>query len=123
MSIPKPDPESRAYFESLVPDDERVTVRPMFGNVSAFVNGNMFMGVFGNELFLRLSDADQEEVAKAGGGPLEPMPGRTMSGYVTIPQRWRREPETVQGWVARSLEFAGQLPPKKKGSKAKRTKS
>jgi TfoX/Sxy family transcriptional regulator of competence genes len=123
MSIPKPDPESRAYFESLVPDDERVTVRPMFGNVSAFVNGNMFMGVFGNELFLRLSDADQEEVAKAGGGPLEPMPGRAMSGYVTIPREWRQQPRTVQRWVSRSLEFAGQLPPKQKGQKTKRKKS
>jgi TfoX/Sxy family transcriptional regulator of competence genes len=123
MSIPKPDPKSREYFESLVPDDARVTVRPMFGNVSAFVNGNMFMGLFGNELFLRLSDADQEEVAKAGGGPLEPMPGRAMSGYVTIPREWRQQPRTVQRWVSRSLEFAGQLPPKQKGQKTNRKKS
>jgi TfoX/Sxy family transcriptional regulator of competence genes len=123
ISIPKPDPESRAYFESLVPDDARVTVRPMFGNVSAFVNGNMFMGLFGRDLFLRLSEADRASIEKEGGGPFEPMPGRAMSEYMTIPPKWRRQPKTVRGWVQRSLEFSGQLPPKKKGQKPKRKRS
>ena len=122
MSIPKPDPESRAYFESLVPDDPRVGVRPMFGNVSAFVNGNMFMGLFGRDLFLRLPEADRQSIAREGGGPFEPMPGRAMSEYVTLPAEWRRQPKTVQRWVLRSLEFTGQLPPKQKGQKSKRTK-
>ena len=45
MSMPKPSDTSKALFESLVPDDALVTVRPMFGNVAAFVNGNMFMGL------------------------------------------------------------------------------
>ena len=56
MSMPKPSAMSKALFESLVPGDPRVTVRPMFGNVAAFVNGNMFMGLFGDELFVRLSE-------------------------------------------------------------------
>jgi len=33
---PKSDEESRTAFRALVPDDERVTVRPMFGTVAAF---------------------------------------------------------------------------------------
>lgn len=123
MSIPKPDAESKAYFESLVPDDGRVAIRPMFGNVAAFVNGNMFMGLFGREVFLRLSEADRESMAKEGGSPFEPMPGRAMSEYMTIPPKWRSQPKTVLGWVRRSLEFSGQLPPKKKGQKPKSKKS
>jgi hypothetical protein len=29
MTMPKPDAESRAWFESLVPEDPRLNVRPM----------------------------------------------------------------------------------------------
>jgi len=55
LKIPHPDKKSIDFFKSLVPDDPGVTVRPMFGNLSALVNGNMFFGLYGNDLFLRLS--------------------------------------------------------------------
>ncbi len=101
-------------FRSLVPEDKRVTVRPMFGNISAFVNGNMFFGVFGNDLFLRLSGQDQVELLKnKGASMLEPMKGRPMKDYVVIPKTWRERPETVRSWVLKSLEWSGQLPAKK----------
>ncbi len=54
---PKSSPEAREQFRGLVPDDERVTVRPMFGSVAAFVGGNMFMGLVKDELFVRLDEA------------------------------------------------------------------
>ena len=92
----------------------------MFGNVAAFVNGNMFMGLFGQEVFLRLSETDRDRIAREGGGTFEPMPGRAMSEYMTIPSKWRSQPKTVERWVLRSLEFAGQLPPKQKKLKKKR---
>jgi TfoX/Sxy family transcriptional regulator of competence genes len=47
MKIPKPTAADRARFQALVPDDARVEVKPMFGNLGAFVNGTMFMGLFG----------------------------------------------------------------------------
>ena len=42
MPFPRPDEETKAYFESVLPDDPRVQVKPMFGNVAGFLNGNMF---------------------------------------------------------------------------------
>src|SRR4051812_22842000 len=47
MPMPKADEVTRDYFHSLLPEDPRLTVRPMFGNLAGFVNGNMFTGVFG----------------------------------------------------------------------------
>src|SRR5438876_7105184 len=44
LKIPRPDKESVDLFQSLVPKDDRVTVRPMFGNISAFVNGTCSSG-------------------------------------------------------------------------------
>ena len=110
--MPKADPKASALFESIVPDHPAVTVRPMFGNVSAFVNGNMFMGVFGADLFVRLPEADREAVMAEGGRPFEPMPGRPMRDYVMLPSAWRDQPETLRRWVARSLEHAEAMPPK-----------
>ena len=79
MSMPRPDEASRAFFESIVPDDPRVQVRPMFGNSAAFLNGNMFIGLFGSELFVRLSDEDRAELLQEEGASLlEPMKGRPM---------------------------------------------
>jgi TfoX/Sxy family transcriptional regulator of competence genes len=58
MQIPRPTDADRQRFKSLVPDDARVEVKPMFGNLGAFVNGNMFMGLFGTEVGVKLDDAD-----------------------------------------------------------------
>ena len=103
-------------FRSLVPDDPQVTVRPMFGNLSAFVNGNMFFGLFGNDLFLRLSTEDQEELLKnKGASRLEPMKGRPMKDYVIVPKSWMNDPKAVGSWVSRSLAWSSKLPLKKTG--------
>ncbi|HJP66679.1 MAG TPA: TfoX/Sxy family protein [Actinomycetota bacterium] len=116
MSIPKPDERSKEWFRSLVPDDPRVGVRPMFGNLAAFVNGNMFLALFGPDVAVRLPHPDRDELMKMkGAGPFEPMPGRPMKEYVLLPAAWRKDRGRAEAWVERSLRWAGDLPPKKKG--------
>ena len=110
MKIPKPSDADRARFQSLVPADTRVDVKPMFGNLGAFVNGNMFMGLFGADIGLKLPAADQAELHKVGGGPFGPAE-RPMAGYVTLPARF--DDATSEPWVARSLAYVAALPPKK----------
>ena len=58
MKVPKPSDEDRRRFHTLVPDDPRVEVKPMFGNFGAFVNGNMFMGLLGAAVGLKLAGPD-----------------------------------------------------------------
>ncbi len=114
MNIPRADENSKEFFKSILPDDARITIRPMFGNISAFVNGNMFAGLFGNDLFVRLSDESRKELLeKKGASLLEPMKGKPMKEYVIIPKTWRNQQETVRLWVARSLDLTSKLPPKK----------
>jgi TfoX/Sxy family transcriptional regulator of competence genes len=122
MKIQKADPALAQYFKTIVPEDPRVTIKPMFGNLSAFVNGNMFMSVYGKDLFVRLPEAQQSEMLKhKGAGPFEPVPGRAMSGYIVMPRSWREDqPGTMKKWIANSLEFAAKLPPKKKKAAPKK---
>ena len=114
MKIPRPDEDSKEFFKSILPDDSRVRVRLVFGNDAAFVNGNMFVGLWGNDLFLRLSDDDRKELLKNEGvANFEPMKGRPMKGYILAPRTWKAQPQTLRRWVARSLEWTSDLPAKK----------
>jgi len=110
MQIPKPSEADQARFQALVPTDPRVAVKPMFGNLGAFVNGNMFMGLFGADIGVKLSRADAEELlATEGAGPFGPAE-RPMGGYVTLPAIADRAAQDA--WVARSLAYVRSLPPK-----------
>jgi len=113
VKLPKSDAKVVERFADLVPHDPRVTTRKMFGNPAAFVNGNLFFGVFGAKIFVRLSATDVERAGREGFGSFEPMPGRAMTGYAVIPDAVLREPSRVDAWVGRSLKFAASLPAKK----------
>jgi TfoX/Sxy family transcriptional regulator of competence genes len=118
MQIPKPTPAARALFDSLVPDDGRVEVKPMFGNVGAFVNGNMFMGVFGPDVGLKLTEADVQALRAEGGSSFGPAE-RPMSGYVSLPSTFTTA--IAKPWVSRSIKYVDGLPAKaSKASKKKR---
>jgi TfoX/Sxy family transcriptional regulator of competence genes len=110
--MPKSSEQAKAAFTKLVPDEPAVTLRPMFGNLSAFVNGNMFTGLFGEDLFVRLPDDQSAPIRKQGGRDFEPMAGHAMKGYVTVPSTWRTKPAAAKAWMAASLVFASTLPPK-----------
>jgi TfoX/Sxy family transcriptional regulator of competence genes len=110
--MPRPSEAAREAFRSLVPKDPAVATRPMFGNLAAFVNGNMFTGLFGEDLFVRVSDDDRGRLLKEGGADFSPMPGRAMKGYVTLPAGWHKRSGATREWVTRSLDYARALPPK-----------
>ena len=112
MTIPKPSEQAKAAFQKLLPPDPAVTTRPMFGNLSAFVNGNMFCGLFGEDLFVRVSDEDQARVRKQGGRAFEVMPGRAMTGYVVVPAGWQKKPDATRAWIVTALSWSRALPAK-----------
>jgi len=97
MTMPKPSEQAKAAFQKLVPPDPNVTTRPMFGNLAGFVNGNMFCGLFGEDLFVRVSEDDQAKVRKQGGRPFEVMPGRAMTGYVMVAAGWQKKTRRAPG--------------------------
>jgi len=121
MKMPKTSDADKQLFERLLPDAPGVTRRPMFGQLAGFVNGNMFLCLFGDRIALKLPEAQAEELAAVKGAePFAPMEGRTMRGYVLIPRSWHDDPKKARPWVERSLAFVSSLPPKEKKPRAKR---
>jgi TfoX/Sxy family transcriptional regulator of competence genes len=118
MQIPKPTEADKEYFRSLLPEAPDVEMKPMFGNLGAFVNGNMFAGLFGAAVGVRLSDPDRDELAAIdGAGPFGPE-DRPMGGYLSLPPALRKNPEQAAGWVGRALAHVSKMPPKKAKPKA-----
>ncbi len=116
MKIPPAAGAAVRVFERSVPDDAEVTRRPLFGNPAAFVRGQLFYGVFGEDLFLRLAPADRAKLRElAGVRPFEPMPGRPMTEYLVLPPKIREDPRALGTWIGRSLRWARALPPKGAG--------
>jgi TfoX/Sxy family transcriptional regulator of competence genes len=105
--------QTQSAFRALVPDDERVTVRPMFGSVAAFAGGQMFMCLFADELYFRLGEDDRSGLKADGGLALEPMPGRPMREYVGLTE-WQSRMVLARDWAERALAYAISLGPKKK---------
>lgn len=114
MKMPSADPATVTTFESLVPKGENVTVRKVFGQPAAFVNGNMFFGVFGDRVFVRLGEKAVEEARRSVRvEPFEPMEGRPMTGYAVLPKPLLRDRAKASAWVGRAQKFAQALPPKR----------
>ena len=112
MKMPRPTEADKDFFRSVVPAFEGVEVKPMFGNLGAFVNGNMFAGLFGASVGVKLDEADRDELLGVdGSGPFGPEE-RPMGGYVALPPRWRDDPDEAAGWEARGYEYVASLPPK-----------
>ena len=97
--------------------------RKMFGYPCYFINRNMFIGLFGDDVFIRLSSEDKAELSKqAEIVPFEPMEGRPMKDYVLLPADIVEDREQFAEIIAKSAEYTSTLPekvkiPRKAGAK------
>ena len=111
-SFEKPRPalvERFAGIADTLPDVER---RLMFGYPCVFVGGNLVTGLHERAWFVRLAPDDAAELAGIGGGSFEPMPGRPMPGYTTLPPAVLDDDVAVRKWVDRAIGFGRSLPSK-----------
>lgn len=112
-SFTKAPPELVERFKAVIGDFPQATRKQMFGYPAAFVGGNMATGLFADRWVVRLP-ADEIEAAKAAGaGSFEPMPGRPMKAFVTIPRDEVDDDAAIRGWVERGLAHAASMPAKK----------
>lgn len=121
MKWKKPSQKLIEKFHASVPGPP-AEHRKMFGFPAAFVNGNLFMGIFQESVMLRLPDAAPAEMGKLPGVvPFEPMPGRPMKEYVTVPDALISNRAKLAPWIAKSFAYAQSLPAKGKAPKSKRS--
>jgi TfoX/Sxy family transcriptional regulator of competence genes len=110
-------------FASVMPCPPAVQ-RKMFGYPAGFINGDMFMGLFQDNMILRLSESHREEFLKLDRAKIfEPMPGRPMREYVAVPPDVMMNQKELASWVSRALEYGASLKPESRTSKPKKAET
>jgi TfoX/Sxy family transcriptional regulator of competence genes len=117
---PAPE-ELKNTFEKAMLSMPLAEKRKMFSYPCAFINGQMFAGLFRTDMFVRLSSEDRLQFLELEGAKVfEPMPGRPMREYVTVPELMLDNESELDAWLTRAFNYACSLPPKE--PKAKKTK-
>jgi TfoX/Sxy family transcriptional regulator of competence genes len=108
----KSPPALVARFHEITDDLPHAEPRLMFGYPAVFVGGNMVSGLYESTWFVRLGDAEGAELRTAGGDRVEIMPGRAMTGYVSLPPALIADDVSIRAWMDRAIAFGRTLPPK-----------
>ncbi len=106
--------------------DGRLTFRPMFGGVCAYVGGRVFASLSNIGLALKLPpEAQAELLSEEGAKRLQYEPDAPPSKqYVVVPPPMQTDEAVLAIWLARSVEYVLAQPASKpKVSKPKRKES
>jgi TfoX/Sxy family transcriptional regulator of competence genes len=91
---------------------EGLSERKMFGGLCLMINGNMFAGIMGEELMLRVgSERFDELLAKPGARPMD-FTGRPMNGYLYVAAPAFASDQDLAAWLDDALSFVETLPAK-----------
>ena len=92
--------------------------RQMFGYPCGFLNGQLFCGLFASSMFVRLGEAERQELlSHEGACVFDPMGGRPMREYVVLPRDVLDDAGALRNWLSRAAAYAAALPPKKTSAK------
>ena len=86
--------------------------KAMFGGLAFLLEGNMAVGLSGDELMVRVGpDASDDALARPHTRPFD-MTGRPMKGWILVAAEGVAEKRDLSAWVARGVDFARSLPAK-----------
>jgi len=86
--------------------------KKMFGGVGFLIHGNMAMGVYKDELIVRLDPSKHEKLLKKTGAKIFDITGRPMKGWLMVEPEGCKTKKQLSAWVKEGIEFALTLPPK-----------
>jgi hypothetical protein len=92
--------------------EQGVSERQAFGGISFLINGNMSVGVIGDELVVRVGpEGFDTALAEEHVRPFD-FSGRPMKGWVFVAPEALSSDESLAAWVQRGVMFARSLPSK-----------
>jgi hypothetical protein len=88
------------------------TEKKMFGGIAFLLNGNMCVGVHGNELIVRLDPEQSEKALSKAHTRRFDLTGRPMKGWILVQPGGLASDGDLDKWIDTSTRFAGSLPKK-----------
>ena len=99
-------------IREIVGDEVGIDETRMFGGLAVMLDGNMAVGVSGDEMMVRVGlDGFDHALSHDGVRPFE-MSGNRMNGWILVGGDAMAEDAGLQYWVDVGMTFAGSLPPK-----------
>jgi TfoX/Sxy family transcriptional regulator of competence genes len=89
-----------------------LTEKKMFGGLAFLINGNMSVGVHGNELIVRVALETTDDAVKESGARPFDITGRPMKGWLLVGEPGIKDSVSLKKWVRRGVEYASALPKK-----------
>lgn len=108
-----------AYSEELVQrirdeigDHPALVEKQMFGGIAFMIQGNMSVGVAGDELMVRVGkENDEDALAKPHVRPFD-LSGRPMAGWVLVRADGTTADADLAAWIETGVAYAESLPAK-----------
>jgi TfoX/Sxy family transcriptional regulator of competence genes len=113
-TMKKPDQQLVDQYLELVSTFDNIVQKKMFGCPCSFINGNMFLGVVEDRIFLRMGGELRNEVLTRYQGQYFAPRGRIMKEYLTIPPEIVDDRTALVDLVQRAYMDISALPPKTK---------
>ena len=86
-----------------------VTEKEMFGGIGFMLQGNMAVGVQGDDLMVRLDKAHHGDAVAEPHARAFTMGGRTMPGYILVAPGGTASDAVLGTWIDRAVAHAGTL--------------
>lgn len=87
-----------------------ITEKKMFGGLAFFIDGNMFVGVAGHDLMVRVGpQAYADALARPHARAMD-ITGKPMKGYVMVAPPGHADATDLATWIELARSFAATLP-------------
>lgn len=106
------DKQLAARIRAAIGKPPQLTEREMFGGMGFMVQGNMAVGVIGDELMVRIAKEDTETLLAQPGTRIFDFTGRPMKGWLLVGTKGLTSEAAFEAWVQRGLDYALSLPAK-----------
>jgi TfoX/Sxy family transcriptional regulator of competence genes len=107
------DEELAHRARELLADEVGLTEKAMFGGLAFLLDGNMSVGISGEELMVRVGPDATEDTLSRPHVRISDMGGRPMKGWVLVAPAGIKTKRQLRSWVRRGVQFARTLPLKR----------
>ncbi len=106
------DEKLAGRVRKLLGSQDGLAEKRMFGGLAFLINGNMSVGIHGDELIVRVALETTNAALQEAGTRLFDITGRPMRGWILVGATGIDKPTSLAKWVRRGVAYASSLPAK-----------
>ncbi len=99
-------------IRDVIGEPPELVEKQMFGGIGFMVQGNMAVGVIGDELMVRIDKAATDQALEQPGARVFDFTGQPMKGWVMVGDPGITADDDLTQWVQQGVDYALSLPAK-----------